>query len=154
MTTGVALAATRSYRPRVVFARQADKARMTSVSFNLIYRHTVISHCAHCGHNRELDLQALQDAGWGNTDLIELPLRCTACGRMGVPHHRLRCALGGILRPEKSEFSRVWIATPDPKRNIHRPMAQRLHRPARQFGMAQQTNGLLCKTRHSVSKLR
>jgi hypothetical protein len=45
--------------------------------------HRVDAVCSGCNHWNELDLTALVDAGHGDTPLIRLPLRCSACGSTG-----------------------------------------------------------------------
>jgi hypothetical protein len=45
--------------------------------------HTVHGVCPHCDHIQELDLAALVTTGRGDVPLIELPLRCSACGKTG-----------------------------------------------------------------------
>ncbi|MFL5288703.1 MAG: hypothetical protein ACJ8AW_49060 [Rhodopila sp.] len=48
--------------------------------------HGVWADCVHCHHSTRLNLQALIDAGYDNTPLVQLPLRCSACGERG---HRI-----------------------------------------------------------------
>ena len=45
--------------------------------------HTVHAVCPHCDRWQELDLAAIVTAGQGDVPLIELRLRCSACGRTG-----------------------------------------------------------------------
>ena len=47
--------------------------------------HIVQAYCQHCRNPRyrTLDLQKLIDQGYGDTALIELPLRCIDCGKRG-----------------------------------------------------------------------
>jgi hypothetical protein len=47
--------------------------------------HTVHAVCRDpaCDHWQALDLAALVAAGQGDVPLIQLPLRCSACGRAG-----------------------------------------------------------------------
>jgi hypothetical protein len=48
--------------------------------------HTVHAFCVPCNRPEEIDLAALIEAGYGDTPLIELPLRCAECGHRG---HRI-----------------------------------------------------------------
>jgi DNA-directed RNA polymerase subunit N (RpoN/RPB10) len=43
----------------------------------------VSAHCRQCRRMIVLDLRALIASGHGDVPLIELPLRCTACGSRG-----------------------------------------------------------------------
>ena len=45
--------------------------------------HRVDAVCPHCDHWQELDLAAIVAVGQGDVPLIQLPLRCSACGRTG-----------------------------------------------------------------------
>lgn len=45
--------------------------------------HTVVVTCKHCDHDAALDLAALVADGYGDIPLVELPLRCRACGLAG-----------------------------------------------------------------------
>jgi hypothetical protein len=56
----------------------------------------VTAFCVHCGHGAVLDLKALLEAGDGDTELITLPLPCSACGKKD---HRITISGGnaGII---------------------------------------------------------
>jgi hypothetical protein len=43
----------------------------------------VNAYCRHCSNKAPLDLEALIQAGHGDTPLLELPLRCSECRRLG-----------------------------------------------------------------------
>jgi hypothetical protein len=45
--------------------------------------HRVDVCCNACDHMRRLDLAWLVGGGFGDVPLVELPLRCTACGAKG-----------------------------------------------------------------------
>ena len=73
---------------RIVFARKPS--RLTTVRRNVDQSHEVTAYC-HCGHGAVLDLKALLEAGYGETELVDLPLRCPACGEKG---HRITISCG------------------------------------------------------------
>ena len=56
---------------------------LPTVASNLAVGHDVWAICGRCNRARELDLAALAMAGYGNTPVIELPLRCE-CGSRDV----------------------------------------------------------------------
>jgi hypothetical protein len=45
--------------------------------------HRVDAVCRTCDHWRELDLRDLVACGFGDVPLVELRLRCSACGQTG-----------------------------------------------------------------------
>jgi hypothetical protein len=64
----------------------AARPPMATVSLNLKHKNRVWACCVNCGYSRKLNLEALFEAGFGDTELWRLPLRCAACGYMG---HRI-----------------------------------------------------------------
>jgi hypothetical protein len=45
--------------------------------------HRVDVVCPHCDRWKELDLAAIIAAGRGDLPLVQLPLRCSTCGKTG-----------------------------------------------------------------------
>jgi hypothetical protein len=82
--------------------------------------HRVDCVCPHCDRWRELDLAAIIAAGQGDVPLINLPLRCSACGRTGhkiiVSGPQLR-----IGRVGRSPPRRVALPLTHPRRAAQHP---------------------------------
>lgn len=43
----------------------------------------VVATCKGCHRDVQLDLRALNESGYGRVALLDLPLKCTRCGKRG-----------------------------------------------------------------------